>query len=96
MSLQNIRRIVDKAIEDELFRRVLLDNPETATQGIELSDSELAMLKTLSGGPFASRRGLVDVGKMVQASIEYEPPTENSSSAGRVEESEQKEMSQTY
>jgi hypothetical protein len=94
MSLQTVWEIVNKAVESEPFRALLLNNPDAAARGVELSDSERAMLKNLSGGPYASsRRGLMDVRKMIEASVEFGPQAEQRSSVA--EKSRRIEMLQT-
>ncbi|MBM3836642.1 MAG: hypothetical protein FJ398_01560 [Verrucomicrobia bacterium] len=86
MSLQNLWDIVNKAVENEPFRLLLLDDPEAATRSVDLGDSERDMLKHLAGGPYASsRRGLMDVRKMIEASIEFGTQAEQSLSVARAE-----------
>ena len=47
MSTKDLGEIVARAVEDEKFRELLFTNPEQALKGIELSDEEIALLKSL-------------------------------------------------
>jgi hypothetical protein len=72
LSLDTVLEVVDRAIDDEQFRELLLGDPAKALRGRTLTASERAMLKGLSDSPYTSSpRGLADVRKMVLGSMEY-------------------------
>ena len=52
MSAENLEKIVARAVEDEKFRELLFQNPDKALEGIELSEQEIAMLKSLAAENF--------------------------------------------
>ena len=40
-------QIIDRAVKDEKFRKLLLSDPDTATQGYAVTDDERALLKNI-------------------------------------------------
>jgi len=57
VSAENLEKIVARAVEDEKFRELLFANPEQALAGIELTDQEIALLKTLVAENFDAAAG---------------------------------------
>jgi len=57
MSAENLEKIVARAVEDESFRALLFSHPDQALQGIDLTDQEIAMLKTLAAENFDAAAG---------------------------------------
>ena len=48
MSQSAVKEIVERAIRDEGFRKLLFSNPEKAFQGYDLSDAERELLSGLN------------------------------------------------
>lgn len=57
MSAENLEKIVARAVEDEKFRALLFEHPEQALQGIELTEQEIEMLKTMVAENFDATAG---------------------------------------
>jgi hypothetical protein len=49
MSLEEVKKIITKMVEDESFEKEVLDNPKEALAGFDLSDDERDKLATLDG-----------------------------------------------
>ena len=74
MSLANVRLIVEKAIADANYQKLLMSNCTEAIKGYEITDDEQQMLENLAHGTYSStHRGLADILKMVKAAEEYDP-----------------------
>lgn len=52
MSLQGLKQVIQRAIEDEAFRQLLFDNPDEALQGYDLTEEERAALEGLDEDNF--------------------------------------------
>ena len=52
MSAENLEKIIARAVEDEKFRELLFKNPEAAVAGFDLSEAEIAILKSLAAENF--------------------------------------------
>jgi len=47
-----LEQVVDKAVQDESFRKLLLSNPAEALKGFDLTDDEKALLEGLTEDTF--------------------------------------------
>lgn len=47
MSAENLEKIVEKAVEDAVFRDLLFSNPDQAIEGYELTEQEILILKSM-------------------------------------------------
>lgn len=47
MSIESVKKIVDRAIKDEKFKRELLNNPETALKNYDLTDDEHSRFRNI-------------------------------------------------
>jgi hypothetical protein len=64
--------ILDRALSDPEYQRLLFTNQDEALKGYELSDAEVAMLRNLAQGTYTTtRRGLVETKKLIQAAQVY-------------------------
>lgn len=52
MSAENLEKIIERAVEDEKFRALLFGNPKLALEGVNLTDEEIALLKSLAAENF--------------------------------------------
>ena len=74
MSLENVNKIIDKALIDEAFRELLYHDPEKVIVGYELAEHERSMLCRLGSAPYTlSLQGLSEARRMVEAALMYEP-----------------------
>ncbi len=48
MSETTVKEIIERAIEDEAFRKQLFNDPDTALKGYDLTDKERALLEGLT------------------------------------------------
>lgn len=52
MSAENLEKIVERAVEDAVFRDLLFSNPDQAIEGYELTEQEILILKSLAREKF--------------------------------------------
>ncbi len=72
MALDEVIKIIERALKEESYANKLFANNSTALDGYDLNENEKGMLRNLTIGPYSqSRRGLKETLKLVRASIEY-------------------------
>ncbi len=84
MSLEEVKKMIDRALVDEAFYDLLMKNPDQTFKGYDISDPEKTMLIGLAKSPYTlAKKGLADTQKLVVAAIEYRPgsPTPGKASA---------------
>ena len=52
-----LEQVFDKAVQDEKFRKLLINNPSEALQGYDLTSDEIALLEGLTDETFNDYAG---------------------------------------
>ncbi len=60
MSHETLLEIVERAMNDAAFRKLLFSNPDKALAGYDLTDEERALLSDLNEGNFDEFAGKLD------------------------------------
>jgi hypothetical protein len=60
MSKQAVQEVIGKAVTDSEFRNALFANPDEALAGYELTDAEVASLKSIDSETMESFAGSLD------------------------------------
>jgi hypothetical protein len=60
MSLADVQTVIERAVQEEEFRKELFANPDEALSGYDLSESEAAALKSIDSETLESVAGDVD------------------------------------
>ena len=74
MSLENVAKIIDKALVEDTFRERLFHHPMEILDAYDLEDHERSMLARLGSAPYTlSLQGLSEARRMVEAAMMYNP-----------------------